>query len=74
MPATKTTFFGSMFAFEQEGVDDVLESFRRNYEGHESDAPFMSYHSNQHVSRSQPVGQSCSHLADLQAEWSGSHR
>ncbi|ETN37387.1 uncharacterized protein HMPREF1541_08378 [Cyphellophora europaea CBS 101466] len=49
MAATKTTFFGSMFAFEPAGVDDIIDTFRECYADSSDDAPFMSYDHSHHV-------------------------
>jgi hypothetical protein len=48
--ATKTTFFGTTFAFNQEGIDDVIKIFQDIYLDSADEAPFMSYDPKHHVS------------------------
>jgi Zn-dependent alcohol dehydrogenase len=47
--AAKTVFFGTTFAFNDQGVDDVVKSFQTLYEGGADEAPFISYDSKNHV-------------------------
>jgi hypothetical protein len=51
MAGTKTTFFGSLYAFERNGVDEFISAFRKSYEEGSDAAPFVSYLPKENVSQ-----------------------
>ena len=51
MEKTKTIFIGSLFAFEQAGVEDVIERVKNYYVGDHDGMPFISYEQEDHVSQ-----------------------
>jgi hypothetical protein len=46
---TKTTFYGTIFTFNEEGVNDIIHAFCRSYEDNNLIAPFIAYDSKEDV-------------------------